>query len=154
MAHPVFTAAADSGTASYLAPERFSGAVVTERTEIYAIGVTLFQALTGKFPFGQIERFQKPEFGTVARPSKYNPNIPPWLDLVILKCLTVRPANRFQNYSELMFALENPDKVPLDLTLSGPLLETNPLLFYKAGFFLFLATTVLLLFAYILCPHH
>jgi serine/threonine protein kinase len=43
-----------AGTPSYLAPERFSQAPITEQTEIYAVGVTLYEAMTQKFPFGEI----------------------------------------------------------------------------------------------------
>lgn len=155
IACPVFTAAGNSGTATYLAPERFTGSVVTERTELFSIGVTLFEALTQRAPFGSIERFQKPEFGSLSapRPSKYNVNVPAWLDAVVSKCLAIRPSNRFQHYSELLFAFENPDKAPIDLGFSGPLLETNPLLFYKLGFFLFLAISLLLGVTLILCQH-
>ena len=46
-----------SGTPSYLAPERFSQAPINEQTEVYAIGVTLYEALTQKYPFGEIEPF-------------------------------------------------------------------------------------------------
>ena len=55
-----FSVTSRAGTASYLAPERFQEAPISERTEIFAIGVTLFEALTQAFPFGEIERFQTP----------------------------------------------------------------------------------------------
>ena len=51
-----------AGTPSYLAPERFKQGPVNEQTEVYAIGVTLYEALTQKFPFGEIEPFQNPSF--------------------------------------------------------------------------------------------
>jgi serine/threonine protein kinase len=64
-----------AGTANYLAPERFHEAPISERTEIFAIGVTLYEALTGTFPFGEIERFQAPHFHAAKLPAVLNPNI-------------------------------------------------------------------------------
>lgn len=153
LASPVFTAASTSGTPTYLAPERFAGASVTERTEIFSIGVTLYETLTGRTPYGTFERFQVPHFGRVQRPSKWNPNIPPWLDCVILKCLRLQQADRFECYSELLFALEHPEQAPQDLGLEGPLLETNPLLFYKITTAVLLVLVVLLT-SLILLWHH
>lgn len=143
LASTVFTDTGRSGTPTYLAPERFEGAVVTERTEIFAIGVTLFEVLTGRLPFGRIERFQTPVFHPPQRPSRWNPNVPPWLDAVILKCLSVRSDRRFQHFSELLFALEHPSSAPADSF--EPLLSRNPALFYKVGFWLLLAVCLGLL---------
>jgi serine/threonine protein kinase len=71
-----------------------------------------------------------------------NRNVPPWLDAVILKCLAPRPQQRFQAYSELLFALEHPESVSF-----SPLEQPgNPHLFYKVGFWVLLAITVVLAF--------
>lgn len=144
LASPVFTAEGASGTPSYLAPERFQGAAVTERTEIYSIGATLYEMLTGRPPHGQIERFQTPTFKPVAKPSLSNPLVPPWLDFVILKCLATRQSSRFQAYSELLYALEHPEKAEMG-TPYEPLLTRNPLRFYQIGFWVLLVITLLLL---------
>gem|GEM_PF-34324 len=142
---PVFSTVSRAGTASYLAPERFIGAPVSERTEIFAIGVTLYEALTGRLPFGEIERFQTPHFSTPKPPSSINRNLPDWLNSVILRACALQPSQRYQHYSEIAFDLANPDKVQPWHTPGAPLLQTNPLLFYKAGFFVLLVTVVLLL---------
>jgi serine/threonine protein kinase len=144
LASPVFTADGASGTPSYLAPERFHGAAVTERTEIYSIGATLYEMLTGRPPHGQIERFQKPTFKGVAKPSLTNPHVPPWLDVVVLKCLSTRQASRFQAYSELLYALEHPESVESG-TFYEPLVTRNPLKFYQIGFWTLLVITLFLL---------
>jgi serine/threonine protein kinase len=144
LASPVFTEAGASGTPSYLAPERFTGAAVTERTEIYSIGATLYEMLTGRPPRGQIERFQTPVFKPVAKPSTANPNVPPWLDFVVLKCLSIRPASRFEAYSELLYALEHPKSIETG-SYTEPLLTRNPLRFYQIGFWILLITTLFLL---------
>lgn len=141
----IFSIATRAGTASYLAPERFHGTPISERTEIFSIGVTLYQALTGAFPYGEIERFQTPVFGQAKAPSRLNPNLPPWLDSVILRAIAVDPARTYQHYSELAFDLANPAKVEPFFPPGAPLLETNPLLFYRTGFYLLLAIVVALL---------
>ncbi|MGH8048898.1 MAG: bifunctional protein-serine/threonine kinase/phosphatase [Chthoniobacterales bacterium] len=143
LASPIFTESGVSGTPSYLAPERFNGAALTERTEIFSIGATLYEMLTGRPPHGRIERFQKPAFKPPQKPSRWNPNVPPWLDAVILNCLSLRQQTRFQAYSELLFALEHPGAS--DTPHYEPLLVRNPLRFYQIGFWLLLIATLLLL---------
>jgi serine/threonine protein kinase len=141
-AAPLFSVSSRAGTASYLAPERFHGAPISERTEIFAIGVTLYQALTKKLPFGEIERFQTPTFTTPKRVAKLNPNVPPWLDAVIAHAIAINPERRYQNYSEMAFDLQNPMKVQPFFDEAAPLLERNPLLFYKTGFFVLLIVCI------------
>jgi serine/threonine protein phosphatase PrpC len=142
LAAPVFTDSGVSGTPTYLAPERFAGAALTERTEIYSIGATLYEMLSGRPPHGHVERFQTPSFSRLRPPSHWNRNVPPWLDAVILKCLAPRPQQRFQAYSELLFALERPESVSF-----SPLEQPgNSLRFYKIGFWALLITTLVLAF--------
>ena len=141
----IFSIITRAGTASYLAPERFHNTPISERTEIFAIGVTLYEALTGAFPYGEIERFQTPVFGQAKAPTRLNPNIPPWLESVILRAVVVNPERTYQHYSEFAFDLANPDKVEPFFRPGASLLEKNPLAFYKTGFWLLLAATLALL---------
>ena len=140
----IFSVTSRAGTPSYLAPERFHAAPLTERTEIFALGVVLHEALTRAFPYGEIEPFQTPAFLAPKNPSRLNPNMPPWLESVLLRALAVKPEERYQNYSEMKFDLENPAQVKPWFRRSAPLLERNPLLFYKTGFFILLALTLYL----------
>lgn len=142
----IFSVTSQAGTASYLAPERFRGAAISESTEIFAIGITLYQTLTRVYPYGEIERFQTPAFHSPKSPLGFNPNLPPWLESVILRSIAVNPECRYRHYSEVEFDLANPEKVEPFFRAEAPLLERNPLLFYKAGFFILLACTVFLLF--------
>ncbi len=141
----IFTITSRAGTASYLAPERFREAPLSERTEIFSIGVTLYQSLTGSLPYGNIERFQTPVFHPARRPSQLNANIPPWLDAVILRSIARDPERRFQNYSEVAFNLANPEKVEPFFEPGAALLDRDPLKFYRAGFYILLGITVFLL---------
>ena len=140
----VFSMQGRAGTPSYLAPERFSGAAMTERTEIFSLGVTLYEALTGKLPYGEVEPFQQPVFHPARPLAAHNPHVPPWLEAILAHAITPDPERRYESYSEMLFELENPAKVRPFHRPGAPLLERNPLLFYKIGFFLMLAVTLTL----------
>lgn len=141
----IFSVTSRAGTASYLAPERFQNAPISERTEVFAIGVTLYESLTGHFPFGQIERFQTPNFHAPKRPTALNANIPEWLEHVILRALSIEPERRYQHFSEFTFDLANPKRVEPFFNKNAPLLERDPLAFYRTAFWLLLATCIALL---------
>jgi serine/threonine protein kinase len=128
----VFSVTSRAGTPSYLAPERFRGEPLSERTELYAIGVTLYETLTHSYPYGEVERFQTPRFDSnPKRPCRLNAAIPPWLESVILRALSADPEHRYQNFSEMAYDLEYPAKVAPYYDKDAPLIERNPLLFYK-----------------------
>jgi serine/threonine protein kinase len=142
----VFSVTSRAGTASYLAPERFRGAPISERTEIFAIGVTLYEALTGKLPFGEIERYQTPVLHPPKRPGALNPHIPAWLDHVILRALALDPERRYRHYSEVAFDLANPERVEPFYQPGAPILERDPLAFYRTAFWVLLAVNLYMLF--------
>ncbi len=123
-----------AGTPSYLAPERFTGASINETSEIFSIGVTLYEALTQKFPYGEIEPFQQPTFKTAPSIMKLNKNVPEWLNSVIFRSIEADNQKRYKNYSEMLFELSNPNKVKPYFDATKPLIERNPELFYKIGF--------------------
>jgi serine/threonine protein kinase len=127
----VFSVNTRAGTPSYLAPERFRGAAVSEATELYALGATLYEALTGRLPHGEIEPFQTPHFGSPRRPSTHNPHVPPWLDAIVLRALALRPDDRFGAYSEMRYQLEHPERVKPFRSAAAPLLERDPVLLLK-----------------------
>lgn len=124
-----------AGTPSYLAPERFKQAPVSEQTEVYAIGVTLYEAMTQKFPFGEIEPFQTPSFEkNVKEPSKINAVIPTWLDSVLLRALESNTEKRYNNYSEMQYEISNPDKVKPYFYESTSFIKRNETMVYRVGF--------------------
>ena len=124
-----------AGTPSYLAPERFYQSPVNEQTEIYAIGVTLYETLSGKFPFGEIEPFQNPSFDKKIKPlTLLNPKVPHWLESVILRALDIDVQRRYQNYSQMNYELSTPTKVKPYFDSSLSFIARNPLLVAKIGF--------------------
>ncbi|MEO7598786.1 MAG: protein phosphatase 2C domain-containing protein [Opitutus sp.] len=128
----LFSVTSRAGTPSYLAPERFRGDPLSERTELFAIGVTVYEALTGTYPYGEVERFQTPRFDSnPKRLSRLNPAVPPWLESVALRAVAADPAHRYQNFSEMAYDLDHPQKVAPYHRKDAALLERNPLRFYK-----------------------
>ncbi len=128
----LFSVTSRAGTPSYLAPERFHGAAVAERTEIFAIGVTLYEALSGVYPYGEVERFQTPRFDTSPRRlEKLNPAVPDWFESIVLRATEPDRERRYQNFSEMAFELEQPAKVVPYHRKDAPLLERNPVRFYQ-----------------------
>ncbi|MEA3417831.1 MAG: protein phosphatase 2C domain-containing protein [Campylobacterota bacterium] len=133
-----------AGTPSYLAPERFTQAPVTEQTELYAIGVTLYEALTKKFPFGEIEPFQNPSFDKNPKhPAKYNAKIPDWLESIILRAVETDTNKRYHNYSEMLYELNNPSKVKPYFDKNISIIEKNPLLITRIGFAVLLVLNII-----------
>ncbi len=138
----IFSENSRAGTPSYLAPERFSGGAINEATEIYSIGVTIYWALTGKFPYGEIEPFQSPKFKQAPPPSRFNRNIPKWLDSVILRAIAIDPEERYEHYSEFFYELKDPLNVKPYYSKSSSFAEREPLIVYKAAFFSMVAIEI------------
>jgi serine/threonine-protein kinase len=98
------------GTPEYMSPEQAEGGRLDHRVDIYAVGVILFQMLTGKLPF-QAETFMallnRHLFEAPPRPTEVAPHagIPPAAEAVVLKALQKDPGNRFQSMAEMSAAL-------------------------------------------------
>jgi serine/threonine-protein kinase len=103
------------GTAQYLSPEQAQGLEVTATSDIYSIGVMLYEALTGRVPFDaetpvavalkQVSEQPRP-------PSAINSQVTPALDAVVLRALAKDPANRFASADEFLRALEAAEADP------------------------------------------
>lgn len=135
-----------AGTPSYLSPERFEGESIHEGSEIFSIGVTIYEALTQKFPYGEIEPFQNPTFKTPTPPNKLNKNIPQWLNSVTLRAIEKESNRRYNHYSEMFFEVSNPNKVKPYFDKNRPLVEKNPALFYRIAFTLSFIVNMVLIF--------
>lgn len=101
------------GTPSFMAPELFKGEGATIASDVYAAGVTLYYLLTRKYPYGEIEPFQTPRFGEPVRPSRYRPEIPSWLENILLKAVAHDLDKRFETADEMLHALEYGEFKPL-----------------------------------------
>jgi beta-lactam-binding protein with PASTA domain/tRNA A-37 threonylcarbamoyl transferase component Bud32 len=91
------------GTAQYLSPEQARGAPVTASSDLYSVGIVLYEMLTGKVPFNgdsAIEIAMKHLNDAPKPPSKIRPEIPPELDQVVLRALAKNPEDRYQSAEE------------------------------------------------------
>lgn len=135
-----------AGTPSYLAPERFEGAAINEGTEVYAIGVTLYEALSKAYPYGEIEPFQNPVFKHAKSLRKLNDKIPAWLENVILRSIAVDASMRYKNYSHMLYEIEHSDKVEPFFLKHASLQERDPALFYRIAFIVMFVLNIVQLF--------
>ncbi|HST55637.1 MAG TPA: Stk1 family PASTA domain-containing Ser/Thr kinase [Solirubrobacteraceae bacterium] len=97
------------GTAQYLSPEQAQGHAVSGSSDLYAIGVVLYELLTGSIPFDgetAVTIALKQVSAEPVPPSTLNPAIPPALDAVVLCALTKDPAKRFADADQFITALE------------------------------------------------
>ena len=88
---------------------------------LFATGVTLYHLLTRKYPYGEIEPFQHPRFGDPLPPTRYRPDIPGWLESILLKAVARDPKLRFETSEEFLLALERGERRPLVMPLRTPL---------------------------------
>ncbi len=97
------------GTAQYLSPEQAQGYAVSAASDIYSIGVILYELLTGAVPF-EGETAVAIAFKQVSAaprpPSELNPSLPPSLDAVVLRALAKDPIERYADDDELIAALQ------------------------------------------------
>jgi serine/threonine-protein kinase len=97
------------GTAQYLSPEQARGAGVDQRSDLYSVGIVLYETLTGTVPFtgeSPVEIAMKHLSDTPRPPSLERPEIPPDLDMVVLRALAKNPDDRFQTAEEMDAELE------------------------------------------------
>ena len=135
-----------AGTPSYIAPEQYAGAKPSEQMDLYAIGVTIYHMLTRKYPYGEIEPFQRPKFVEPVPPTRYRPDIPPWLENIILKAVARDPERRFETADELLLAIERGAARPLAAPSPTPLAERDPATFWRVIAVVSLVTNILLLY--------
>ncbi len=136
------------GTPSYLAPELFNGTPASVASDLYAAGVTLYHALTRRYPYGEIEPFQRPNFGQPVPASRYRPDLPLWLDTVLYRAVNKEPAQRFETAEEFGVALEKGETQPL-APRHVPLMERAPLKVWQTVALLSLLMNLVLLFAWL-----
>lgn len=98
------------GTPTYFSPEQARGLPLDGRSDIYALGVTLFRAATGVLPFPGDDWYDVMRQHVEAQPPRIRalaPTVPPTLDAVITRCLAKRPDDRFATAEVLAAALDS-----------------------------------------------
>ncbi|WP_079227115.1 bifunctional protein-serine/threonine kinase/phosphatase [Pseudomonas putida] len=134
------------GTPSFIAPEAFEGQPPSPRQDLYAAGVTLYHLLTGHYPYGEIEAFQRPRFGQAVNASRYRPDLPEWLQHNLQQAVAADPSQRFETAEQWLLLLERGDRQELP-NRPRPLLEREPLKVWRTLALLSLLFNLILLFA-------
>ncbi|QVW25098.1 bifunctional protein-serine/threonine kinase/phosphatase [Pseudomonas hormoni] len=114
------------GTPSYIAPEAFRGDPPSAQQDLYAVGVTLYFLLTGHYPYGEIEAFQRPRFGAPVSASRYRPDLPEWIAQSLERAVAVNPDERYETAEEWLLVLEQGERRSLSVR-PRPLLEREPM---------------------------
>jgi eukaryotic-like serine/threonine-protein kinase len=97
------------GTPHYLSPEQAQGLEVTAVSDLYSVGVMLYEALTGRVPFegdSAVAVAMKQVSQVPQRPSSINPRVSPALDAVVMRALEKEPGQRFQSADAFIAALD------------------------------------------------
>ncbi len=111
------------GTAQYLSPEQAQGHPVDARSDLYSIGIVLYELLTGRVPFdaeSAVTIALKQVSEEPVPPRRLNPDIAPELEDIVMRSLAKDPANRFADANEFIAALEHARELP-----PGPVDETR-----------------------------
>lgn len=137
------------GTLNYTAPEYHSGQRGTVKSDLYSLGVICYEMLNGSLPFGPMP--EKPSRNALERLSyissiRCNDMVPAWIDGALKKATSIRPEFRYSEMSEFLHDLSKPNPQFLKVEDRIPMVERNPLLFWKsATLFFFLSSLILLL---------
>jgi serine/threonine-protein kinase len=132
---------AATGTPAYMSPEQATGQPADHRADIYALGVMLFEMLTGQVPFDAdtpLAVMLKHAHDVRPSPRALRPDLPEGLDHIVLKCMARNPGERFQSADELIQFLNNPAAaaqlaIPVSSTTAGDLKELPPALLEQSA---------------------
>jgi serine/threonine protein kinase len=118
------------GSAPYISPEQVLGIRDDARSDIFSIGVILYELLTGELPFGNpqtIGGLRKRMWAQAFPPRALRKEIPRWLQEVVLRCLEPRAADRYQSATRLRQVLREHDTIELTERAE----RVNPLNFWE-----------------------
>ena len=105
-----------AGSGAYIAPEQVLGNRSDPRSDLFALGVILYQLATGATPFGEpdlMENWRRRLWRDPLPPRARNGDVPSWLQEIILRCLEVDPEKRYATAAQIAFDLQHPDQVAL-----------------------------------------
>ncbi|MBV9151398.1 MAG: bifunctional protein-serine/threonine kinase/phosphatase [Alphaproteobacteria bacterium] len=116
------------GTLAYMAPEMRSGEAGSEATDIYALGVTMFRAFTGEFPYGNADSVSPPRRTRPKDLAALRPDLPAWLDAALARAIAADPGKRYDDMIEFALVLEaGPARAATEPARPRTLYERAPL---------------------------
>jgi len=138
------------GTLNYTAPEYHLGQRGTVKSDLFSLGVITYEMLNNALPFGQ-DMPEKPNKMNLAKlhyvPSfHHNAMVPIWIDGALKKATAITPQFRYDDLSEFLYDLSTPNPKFLSTEEAIPLIQRNPLLFWKALSAILLLTNLVLLY--------
>jgi serine/threonine protein phosphatase PrpC len=159
---PPATRELHAGTPSYINPEQWGFSVQRSeaaaeppdtQSDLFALGVTLYQLLTGKLPYGDVLPYQSGRYyRDPVSPSRHNAQVPIWLDHVVLKAVARDKRQRFETAEEFLLALERGASRPLTAPPASPLLSRDPSLLWKIAFTVSVLFNLLLVYWLLFLP--
>ncbi len=160
---PESTRLLHAGTPSYINPEQWGFSVLggeaaaeppDAQSDLFALGVTLYQLLTGgKLPYGDVVPYQSGRyFRDPVAPSRHNPEVPIWLDHVVLKAVARDKRQRFETAEELLLALERGASRPLTAPPPTPLIQRDPTVLWKIALAVSILFNLLLVYWLLFLP--
>jgi serine/threonine protein phosphatase PrpC len=150
---PVEQRSLHAGTPSYMNPELWDDEPADPQSDLFALGVTLYQLLTGHLPYGEIEPYQKGAFRRDPKPpSRLRPNVPIWLDHVVLKAVARDKKMRFETAEEMMLALRRGASRPLSAQAASPFVARDPTAVWKIAAAVSVVLNLLLVYWLLFLP--
>jgi len=120
------------GTTAYMAPEMFKGEAGNVATDIYALGVTLFRAFTGIYPYGNPDATSMPSQQRPRDIAALRPDLPAWVGSALGRAIALDPAERFADMAEFAHEFESgPSDAPLPARRPLTLYERSPVRFWQ-----------------------
>ena len=137
------------GTPGYIAPEMLSGEAGGEATDIYALGITMFRAFTGEFPYSNTDATSPPRRDRPLELTTFRPDLPAWLQAVLGRAIATEPTARFGDMMELAAEMEaGPARAPATVRRPRTLYERDPVQFWQG-----VAALLLLALLFVLLSH-
>jgi len=137
------------GTLNYTAPEYHTGQRGSVKSDLFSLAVITYEMLNDALPYGQMP--EKPDKINLAKLSyipsfHHNAMVPVWIDGALKKAAAINPGMRHDDLPEFLYDLSNPNPAFLNAKNAMPLIERNPLLFWKGLSILLLLSNLVLLY--------
>ena len=105
-----------AGSSAYVSPEQLQGDRSDARSDLFALGVLLYELATGRQPFGEPQTYAGMRdrlWRAPVPPRGANASVPPWLQEIVLRCLEPAAGTRYQSAAHVAFDLRHPEQVAL-----------------------------------------